>query len=342
MSALDPSTPRAVIFGCAGAELSTEERQFFAQSAPFGFILFARNCVNPDQLRTLVADLRAAVGRSDAPVLIDQEGGRVARLGPPHWRRPPAAARIGALYRADADSGREAAYLNARLSAAELLELGIDVNCAPVLDLPGDAANDVIGDRALGNDPDAVIALGAAVIAGHLDGGVLPVIKHLPGHGRALVDSHHSLPRVDAPADNLDGHDFVPFRALRDAPLAMTAHIVYDAFDPVRPATTSPTVIDKVIRGHIGFNGALMSDDLSMNALSGDLGQRAAQALAAGCDLAVHCNGVMAEMVAVSAQIPRLRGGSWDRCRSALAARRRAGALDRAATRDRLAELLAL
>ena len=292
----------AVIFGCAGLELSADERAFFRDADPLGFILFARNVETPEQVRALVADLRDAVGRESAFVLIDQEGGRVARLRPPHWRAAPPAGRIGALYGRDEAAGLEAAHLNARLLADELHDLGIDVDCAPVLDLLLPGAHDIIGDRAFGADPDAVAALGRAACEGFMSGGVMPVIKHVPGHGRALQDSHKALPIVATGLDELDRTDFAPFRALSDMPAAMTAHVVYSAIDPDAAATVSPTAIDDIIRKRIGFGGLLISDDLSMEALQGSLGSRAAAARRAGCDIVLHCNGVMGEMQQVVAE----------------------------------------
>ncbi len=293
-------SPAAVIFGCASKALRTQEQRFFARTNPMGFILFARNCRTPDQIRALCADLRDSVGRMDAPILIDQEGGKVVRLQPSHWREVPAAETIGDLARHNQGKGGEAAYLNARLIAAELTDLGINVDCAPVLDLPQQGAHDVIGSRAFGNDPDMVAFLGRRACEGFLDGGVIPVIKHIPGHGRATCDSHEQLPVVAASRDDLETHDFKPFRALSDMPWAMTAHVVYTALDTDRPATTSPTVIEKVIREHMNFGGVLVSDDLSMKALSGDMAARANAALGAGCDLVLHCNGKMDEMEAVA------------------------------------------
>jgi beta-N-acetylhexosaminidase len=298
--------PRAAIFGCAGARLSDAEHRFFAAAEPLGFILFARNCPNPDATRALVRDLRATVGRTGAPVLIDQEGGRVQRLKPPHWRPAPPAARFGAIAAGDPEAAGEAAYANARLIAAELIELGIDVDCAPVADLRLPGAHDIIGDRACGSDPAAVARLARATCRGLIDGGVLPVIKHIPGHGRATVDSHHALPRVEVPLAELDRTDFEAFRRLADMPWAMTAHVVYTAIDSERPATLSPTVIGEVIRGRIGFDGFLVSDDLAMKALSGDAGDLAAEAIAAGCDAVLHCTGNMGEMERIAAKAPRL------------------------------------
>lgn len=298
--------PRAAILGLEGTGLTDAEKRFFAAADPLGFILFKRNCDTPAQLKRLVGDLRASVGRDDAPVLIDQEGGRVARLGPPHWRQPPSAATFVKLAERDLGLGGEAARLNARLMAADLAAAGITVDCAPVLDLPVPGAHDVIGDRAHGTTPDLVATLGRAVCEGLLEGGVLPVIKHIPGHGRATVDTHHALPVVATAEAELRRTDFAPFRALADMPWAMTAHVVYGAIDAGRPATTSAQVIDRVIRGFIGFDGFLVSDDLSMQALSGTVADRAEAALGAGCDAVLHCNGRMDEMQAVMARTPVL------------------------------------
>jgi beta-N-acetylhexosaminidase len=291
-----PDAPRAAIFGCAGPELSADERAFFRDADPAGFILFQRNCVDRGQISRLVAELRDSVGRADAPVLIDQEGGRVARLKPPQWPAYPAPAQLAAL----GPHADEAVRLGARLIAADLHELGINVDCLPLLDIPIAGADPIIGDRAYGSEPRGVARLGRAVCEGLLAGGVLPVIKHIPGHGRGNVDSHLALPVVDAPRDELERTDFAPFRALADMPWGMTAHIVYTAIDPDRPATLSPIVIEEVIRGWIGFDGVLISDDLSMQALGGGFATRAAGAIAAGCDLVLHCNGKMAEMVEVA------------------------------------------
>ncbi len=298
--------PKAVIFGCAGLELTSWEAEFFAAADPLGFILFARNCETPEQVSTLVADLRQAVGRNEAPVLIDQEGGRVQRLKPPHWRAVPAPGRFGDLACSDRPRALDAVRLNARCLAAELAPLGITVDCLPLLDLRLPGAHDVVGDRGFSDDPDLVAALGRACCEGLMEGGLMPVIKHMPGHGRALVDSHAELPRVEAPLADLEGSDFLPFRALADMPWGMTGHIVIAAVDPRQPATRSPEVIARIIRGWIGFDGVLVSDDLSMQALEGDLGARAAAALDAGCDLALHCNGDRAEMEAVAAVAPPL------------------------------------
>ena len=304
MSDPERRSPRAVVCGCAGPSLTADERQFFREADPLGFILFARNCRDPDQVRALIGTLRESVGRADAPILIDQEGGRVVRLGPPHWRKPPAAAEFAALFARDPAAGRDAARANARLIAAELAALGITVCCAPVLDLPVPGAHDVIGDRAYGSDPEGVIALGGAVAEGLAAGGVLAVMKHIPGHGRAQLDSHFALPLVEAPPAELEATDFAPFHALRHLPWAMTAHVLYTALDPVAPATTSAPVIEEVIRGTIGFSGVLVSDDLSMAALAGAPGARVQAALAAGCDIALYPNADLAEMVEVGAATP--------------------------------------
>jgi len=309
----------AVVFGCQGPELTAGERAFFRDSDPFGFILFARNIDTPERTSRLGEELRSCVARAEAPVLIDQEGGRVARLRPPHWRARPSARFFGDLFQRDPVRARDAAYLSARLIANDLHDLGITVDCAPVLDVPTEGAHDIIGDRAYARDPTTIIALGRATIDGLLDGGVLPVVKHMPGHGRAGADSHENLPRVDVTAAALSGTDFVTFRSLNNAPTAMTAHVVYTAIDPQRPATTSPKVIRDVIRGEIGFDGLLFSDDLSMKALDGTLGARAKAALFAGCDVVIHCNGKMEEMTDVVANVKPLAGASLKRADAALA-----------------------
>ncbi len=329
----------SAIYGCAGTELSAAERAFFRAAQPWGFILFARNIADPAQVRALVSSLREIAG-GDAPVLIDQEGGRVARLRPPYWKAYPPAQRFGDLYAADPAAAQEACYLNARGITAELAALGIDVDCVPVLDVPVEGANDVIGDRAFSRDPTIVAALGRTVIDAMLDGGVLPVIKHIPGHGRGNADSHHALPRVSADAADLRDTDFKPFLALHDCPLAMTAHVVYEALDPERPATTSETIIRDIIRTEIGFEGLLMSDDLSMNALHGSLADRSRGALAAGCDIVLHCNGRMDEMEAVAGEVPPLDGEALARADRALAQRRPPKRFDPAAAQARVAELL--
>src|SRR5271170_7754116 len=285
--------PRAIVLGCAGEELSADERRFFGEANPAGFILFRRNCRSPDHVRGLVEMLRGSVGRPDIPVLIDQEGGRVARLRPPHWRLYPSAAEVASL---PDPTAQHAARLGARLIADDLARLGITVACLPVLDLPAAGADPVIGDRAYGTDPERVARLAGAVCEGLIEGGVLPVVKHIPGHGRARVDSHYTCPLVETGHDELSRTDFAPFRTLRAMPWAMTAHIVYRAIDPAAPATLSPRVVTEIVRGEIGFDGVLVSDDLSMRALGGGLGERTRRALDAGCDLALHCNGDRAEM----------------------------------------------
>jgi beta-N-acetylhexosaminidase len=310
---LPDNAPLSVILGCSGEHLTASERDFFAAADPAGFILFRRNCNSPGQVRDLVASLRGCVGRDDAPILIDQEGGRVARLRPPHWRRYPSAARLALL---PDPSAATAARLGARLIADDLAGLGITVDCLPVLDLSVSGADPVIGDRAFGDDPERVARLAGALCAGLLDGAVLPVLKHIPGHGRARVDSHHACPRVETSFEELARTDFAPFRALATMPWAMTAHIVYSAIDPSAPATLSSRLVAEVIRGEIGFNGVLVSDDLSMRALGGGLGERTRQGLAAGCDLALHCNGdpgEMEEVVAAARPISQLTAARLDR-----------------------------
>jgi beta-N-acetylhexosaminidase len=330
--------PRAVILGCAGPSLSADEKSFFRDADPLGFILFQRNCEAPDQVRGLVGNLRASVGRTAAPVLIDQEGGRVARLRPPNWRSYPAAATLGAL---GGERAREAVFLTARLIADDLAALGVTVDCVPVLDVRRSGADPVIGNRAYAGDASEVARLGRAACEGLLAGGILPVIKHIPGHGRATVDSHDALPRVAAARATLGASDFLPFRALAAMPWAMTAHIVYSAIDPDLPATLSPLVIAGVIRGSMGFDGVLVSDDLSMKALGGPIGQRASKALAAGCDLALHCNGVGTEMTEVVEAVGMLSSAARRRLDRAEAMRRPAEPLDRRAAEARLDALLA-
>jgi beta-N-acetylhexosaminidase len=286
--------------------------------------------------------LRETLEDASAPVLIDQEGGRVARLKPPHWHARPAAARFGALHDINPEAAREATYLNARLIAHDLANLEINVDCLPVLDVPVVGAHDVIGDRAFGHDPLTVIDLGRAQIEGLMEGGVLPVMKHIPGHGRAGADSHLSLPRVDADVEELSASDFVTFRSLDLCPMAMTAHVVYDSIDPQRPATTSPKVIRDVIRGEIGFDGLLMSDDLSMKALDGPLEVRTRAALFAGCDVVLHCNGDMEEMELVASEVKVLEGVALKRAEAALAHLVQPDPFDPAAAEARLAQLLAM
>ncbi len=332
--------PRAAILGCAGPALGEAEGHFFRACNPLGFILFTRNCATPAQVRTLVASLRAAVGREDAPVLIDQEGGRVARLKPPHWRAAPSAGLLGALAERSIESARRAVWLNARLIAGELAALGITVDCAPVLDLALPGAHGVIGDRAFGSGAARVAALGRNMCDGLAAGGVQPVIKHIPGHGRALANSHLELPEVAASLAVLRAADFAPFKALADQPWAMTAHVRFTAIDALEPATTSRRVIADVIRGELGFAGALLSDDIGMRALTGGLGERAAAALSAGCDVVLHCSGSLAEMEAVMAAVPPLGGAAASRVAAALEARQAPEALDGAALAAELDALL--
>ncbi|HEX4296351.1 MAG TPA: beta-N-acetylhexosaminidase [Rhizomicrobium sp.] len=328
------------IYGCAGTALSADERAFFRKAQPWGFIVFGRNIESHEQLLALTRELRETVDDATAPVLIDQEGGRVARLKAPQWRVSPAAARFGAVHAASPEAGREAVYLNARLIAYELCEVGINVDCLPVLDVPVDGADAVIGDRAFARDPSTIIDLGRAAIEGLIEGGVLPVMKHIPGHGRATADSHLALPRVATGVEELSATDFVTFRSLNQCPMAMTAHVIYDAIDPQRPATTSPKVIRDVIRGEIGFDGLLMSDDVSMNALSGPISVRAKAALFAGCDVVLHCNGKMEEMREVAEEAKPLEGLSLKRAQGALAHLTAPDRFDPAAGQARLAELL--
>lgn len=331
----------AAIFGCAGPTLLKEEREFFRAVRPAGFIVFGRNIETTAQVKALVADFRKSSGVPNAPVLIDQEGGRVARLRPPHWRHPPPGAVFGRLYERDPKAALEACRINARLIAHELAALGIDVDCAPVLDVPQPGSHDIVGDRALARQPYAVAALALAWCQGFAEGGVAPVIKHIPGHGRAFADSHLSLPEVGATWAELAAADFAPFKALADQPWAMTAHVLYTALDKAAPATTSRAIVEDVIRGHIGFTGALMSDDLSMKALAGSFEIRARESREAGCDIALHCNGNPAEMEPVAKGAGALEGLSLKRYQAALKWRKppKKFAADKALAR--LASLLA-
>ncbi|MBV9044093.1 MAG: beta-N-acetylhexosaminidase [Alphaproteobacteria bacterium] len=328
------------IYGCAGLTLADAERDFFREARPWGFILFARNVSERAQLRALVESLRDTVGDARAPVLVDQEGGRVARLKPPMWKERPAAARFGELYASSHEAAIEAVYLNARLIAHDLSEVGINLACAPVLDVPVEGADSVIGDRAFSRDPSAVIDLGRSQIEGLMEGGVLPVMKHIPGHGRANADSHHALPRVTADEEELSATDFVTFRSLSTCPMAMTAHVVYEAIDPQRPATTSPKVIRDIIRGQMGFDGLLISDDLSMNALDGPLSVRTKAALFAGCDIVLHCNSKMDEMTEVASEVKPLEGPALHRADTALSHLSEPEEFDAAGAEARLSELM--
>ncbi|NKB49144.1 MAG: beta-N-acetylhexosaminidase [Alphaproteobacteria bacterium] len=311
--------PAAVIFGCAGPELTPDEAALFRAVNPLGFILFAKNCDTPAQVRHLVETLRDTVGRADAPVLIDQEGGSVRRLRPPQWDDVPPAALFGQMFEHDREKAVVAAELCGRLIAAQLAPLGITVTCAPVLDVSFPDTSSVIGDRAFGSDPAVIVELARAFCKGLADGGVLPVIKHIPGHGRATVDSHLDVPRVAATAAALQAIDFAPFRELASQPLGMTAHVVYEALDPDNVATVSATMIGDIIRGEIGFDGFLMTDDIGMGALKGDIATRSAAALGAGCDAILHCSGDFDEMQGVGAVVPPLTEEAHERWRAAAA-----------------------
>jgi beta-N-acetylhexosaminidase len=330
---------RAFITGLAGTTLSPAERAFVREGEPWGFIIFKRNVETPSQLSRLIASVRETVGR-EAPVLVDQEGGRVQRLGPPHWPSYPPGAAYGHLYDRDARAGIKAAYLGARLIAADLAAVGIDVDCLPLADVPASGADPVIGDRAYGRSAEKVAVLARAVADGLLAGGVLPVLKHIPGHGRATADSHHALPVVETDQETLRKSDFAAFRPLSDLPLAMTAHVVYTAIDPIAPATTSVTLVRDVIRGWLGFAGLLMSDDISMGALSGSIEVRARSAITAGCDVILHCNGELAEMQAVASAVPVLTGEAAARTDAALGRRAKVRKEDLAALRAEWAALV--
>jgi beta-N-acetylhexosaminidase len=328
-------THKAAIFGPAGLSVTAWERDFFRDADPFGFILFARNIDNPDQLRRLTGDLRAAVGR-DAPVLIDQEGGRVQRMRAPHWREYlPALDQMGA-----ARDPLRAQYLRYVLIADELRSVGIDVNCAPLADIAEAATHPFLQNRLYGYDVATVVAAARACADGLLVGGVLPVLKHIPGHGRARADSHLSLPRVTASVDDLTAHDFAPFAALNDLPMGMTAHIVFEALDADNPATTS-AIMMQVIRDQIGFDGLLMSDDLSMQALAGTMTDRSRAAIAAGCDLVLHCNGDPDEMGQVAQAVGAISVAGMDRANRAFALRKPPGMIDIAAIEAEFNALLA-
>ena len=331
---------RALIFGCSGLELTPNEAKFFAESRPVGFILFTRNCNTPDQLRHLIHQLRDCINSENALILIDQEGGRVARLLSPYWREPPAGQVFADLAVRNLDNALEALTLNVRLIGQELRELGINVDCLPVLDIPQDDSDPVIGDRAYGKEPKQVAALGRAACEALLKEGVLPVIKHIPGHGRATVDSHKALPRVNTSLAELSAVDFVTFKALADMPLAMTAHVIYEAIDADRPATTSPRVVQEIIRGEIGFNGLVMSDDLSMQALAGSFAERTVATLNAGCDLVLHCNGDMVEMQEIARAASELPIGAEEKMAKTLSLIEHFETVDKDAVLARLGNLL--
>ena len=330
----------ALIVGLAGGALSEDERAFLADIRPAGVILFRRNVLDPSAIRALVDDVRAAVG-DDLLILIDQEGGRVQRIKAPTARDLPPAAAFGALYDREPEAAVRAAFAVARLAAEDLRSFGITMNCAPVVDLPVDGAHDIIGDRAYGRDARKIVVLAQAVADGLMAGGVIPVIKHIPGHGRATADSHLDLPIVTTPHAELSRTDFLPFKALSHLPAAMTAHVVFTAIDRDRPASTSTKVTSEIIRGEIGFDGLLMSDDLSMQALTGPLRKRAADVLNAGSDIALHCNGDMREMLQIAPVAPPLIGRAARRFAQALELTRRRDEFDLAEADAILASLMA-
>ncbi|HEY0849770.1 MAG TPA: beta-N-acetylhexosaminidase [Bradyrhizobium sp.] len=331
---------RAFITGVSGLELTAAERDFIRAERPWGFILFKRNVDTPGQVARLVGELRAVLGEADAPVLIDQEGGRVQRLGPPHWPVYPPGAVFSSLYDLDPVLGLKAARLSNRLIAADLAELGITVDCLPLADVPVAGADNVIGNRAYGTEPGKVADIARAVTEGLEQGGILPVLKHIPGHGRAMADSHFRLPTVDTPRSELERTDFAAFVPLADLPMAMTAHVVFSALDPAQPATTSATIVEQVIRGGIGFQGLLMSDDVSMNALAGSIAERTRAIVGAGCDMVLHCNGKLDEMREVASQTPELSGKALERAVKALASRKQPVPIDRKAARAELDALV--
>lgn len=338
-------TERAVIYGFEGLSLNEAETAFFRDVDPWGYIVFARNIETPDQLLKLTDELRELSGRADVPILIDQEGGRVARLRGPHWRDAPPNAVFGEAWARDPETASEATWLNSRLLAHELKASGINVDCVPMLDIKVPGSNDVvIGDRVYSDDPEVISILGRASAEGVLAGGVLPVIKHLPGHGRSSVDSHDGLPIVEASLEELEQSDFIPFRALADLPLGMTGHLIFTALDDQVPSTLSKRVIDEAIRstapGRIGFDGLLMTDDLSMGALQGDFETRTRASLAAGCDMMLHCNGKMAEMQAIASETPVLKGKALERTRKAIEALKDPDEFDPRQARNRLQEII--
>ena len=308
-------TSRAFIAGCLGTSLTADERAFFRDARPWGFIVFKRNTQTPEQTAALTAEMRETVGWH-APILIDQEGGRVQRMGPPNWPKYQSARAFLAIN--DPIRQREIVRLSARLMAHDLRQVGIDVDCLPVLDVPVAGSHDVIGDRAYAHDPDQVARLGRAAAEGLIAGGVLPVVKHMPGHGRARADSHHDLPIVDASLDELRGHDFRPFRHLADMPLAMTAHLVFTALDAKNPATISRKIVREIMRGELGFDGLIMTDDISMKALSGSFEAKSRAAIRAGVDVILHCHGIMDEMIAVAGAVPEMTGARARRAAAAL------------------------
>lgn len=307
----------AAIFDCEGTTLTAEEKAFFKDVNPYGYILFARHCGSPEEVKRLTSELKSLSGNDRLPILIDQEGGRVARLKPPHWPKYPPASVFANIALDNRDKAHRATYINARLIARDLYDLGITVDCAPLADLPVEGAHDIISDRAFGTDTDRVIYLGRAMAMGLMDGGVVPVLKHIPGHGRAKADSHLELPVVDTPLQTLRETDFVPFKALSSLPMAMTAHVLYTAIDPENMATTSRKAIE-LIRGELNFQNLLMSDDLSMKAMSGSLEQRARDTLAAGCDVILLCNASLAEKQQAARGTHALSGISVERAQKAM------------------------
>jgi beta-N-acetylhexosaminidase len=307
-----------LILGLAGPVLTDEERGFFREVDPAGFILFKRNVVDRAQMRALTDALHAIAGRDDVPILIDQEGGRVARMQPPIWPAFPPGAAFDRLYDVAPMSAIEAARANAQALGVMLREVGVTVDCLPLLDVRQPGAHDIIGDRALGQEPLRVAALGRATLEGLQAGGAVGVIKHIPGHGRATADSHVELPVVDASAEELET-DLQPFMALNRAPMGMTAHVVYTAWDSDRPGSLSPKVIGEIIRGRIGFDGLLMSDDLGMHALQGRFADRTAGVIAAGCDIALHCSGDMAEMQDCAKGVSEIAPHARERLQAAMA-----------------------
>lgn len=332
---------KAFISGCKGLSLTQDEISFFRDERPWGFILFGRNIGEAAQIADLTASMRDAIGRPDAPVMIDQEGGRVQRIRPPVADQYPNAAALGDIYRRNREAGLRAAWLMSRLHAFDLTRLGITVDCLPVLDVPVPGSHDVIGNRAYGHDPVAVAEMGRAAADGLKAGGMLPVMKHMPGHGRAFADSHHNLPVVDVPREELEKTDFLPFAAMKNELMAMSAHIVFNAIDPGNPATTSPKVVSEIIRGHIGFDGLLLSDDVSMNALAGDIATRARGIVAAGLDMVLHCHGIMEEMVAVAGIVPEVSGETLRRTEAVMNGFAPADGADEQALRDEFAAMFA-
>jgi beta-N-acetylhexosaminidase len=331
---------KAFITGLAGTKLNDAERAFIRAERPWGFILFRRNIDTPAQVAALTNEIRDVLGEADVPILVDQEGGRVQRFRPPNWPLYPAGAAFGQLYDIAPALGLKAARLSARLIADDLTKVGVTVDCLPLADVPVVGANDVIGDRAYGNEPLKVAAIARAVTEGLEQGGILPILKHIPGHGRATADSHLALPVVNTPQSELESIDFAAFRPLADLPMAMTAHVVFSAYDSAQPATTSATMIERVIRGLIGFQGLLMSDDVGMNALAGSIAERTKALLAAGCDMVLACSGEPEEMHQVARETPELSGKALDRAKAALASRQAPRPLDRDAAQAELDELI--